>query len=84
MCKASLLVLQDPFLSWVIQVFDLWLGWFAGGCNRMYPVQHYLVGTSPHVFTMQLAWQSTNEKGPDIKLAMEALSQVNRFPPVSS
>lgn len=80
MCRASLLFLQDPFLSWVIQV--LCLRWFAGGCNRMYPVQHYLVGTPPHVFTMQLAWQSNNEKGSEIKLAMEALSQVNSFSPV--
>ena len=46
----------------------------------MYPVQHYLVGTPPRVFTMQLAWQSNSEKGSDIKLAMEALSQVNSFP----
>ena len=48
----------------------------------MYPVQHYLIGTPPHVFTMQLAWQSTNEKGSEIKLAMEAMSQVTSFPPV--
>ena len=46
----------------------------------MYPVQHYLIGTPPHVFTMQLAWQSNNEKGSEIKLAMEALSQVNTYP----
>ena len=48
----------------------------------MYPVQHYLVGMPPHVFTMQLAWQSNNETGTAIKSAMEALSQVNRSTPV--
>ena len=46
----------------------------------MFPVQHFLVGTPPHIFTMQLAWQSNNEKSSEINSAMTALSQVNNLP----
>ena len=46
----------------------------------MFPVQHCLVGTPPHIFTMQLAWQSNSEKSSEINSAMTALSQVNNLP----
>lgn len=49
----------------------------AGGCNEQNTVQHILLSPPPRIFTIQLAWQSNNEKGTDIKQAMEGLTEVS-------
>ncbi|EFN57334.1 hypothetical protein CHLNCDRAFT_21625 [Chlorella variabilis] len=36
-----------------------------GGCGSPNPVNHFLEGTPPRVFTLQVAWESHSE-GPDV------------------
>ena len=54
--------------------------WHVGGCNAQKKVQHHLEGSVPHVFTMQLAWQSNNEKGDDIRQTMNGITEVCTHP----
>ncbi|GAB4821090.1 hypothetical protein N2152v2_008136 [Parachlorella kessleri] len=46
----------------------------AGGCNTLLPVVHALLG-APHVFTLQLAWESHREEAHNIAATMAAVDE---------
>lgn len=50
-----------------------------GGCGTLNPVQCFLEGMPPPMFTLQLAWESHNESTEAISEVMDAVQEVG-FP----
>lgn len=48
----------------------------VGGCGRRSSILHFLQGTPPRVFTMQLAWESQRESGEAISDTLSAIQEV--------
>ena len=48
-----------------------------GGCGTLNPVQCFLEGVPPPVFTLQLAWESHNESTEAISEVMDAVQEVS-------
>ena len=47
-----------------------------GGCGRLTPIQRFLEGEPPPVFTLQLAWESHAESTEAITEVLDAIQEV--------
>jgi hypothetical protein len=48
----------------------------AGGCDKANSVQRFVEGAPPKTFTIQLAWETQNESGPDIAATLAPFPEV--------
>ena len=47
------------------------------GCGRLNPIQRFLEGVPPPVFTLQLAWESHAESAETITEVLDAVQEVH-------